>query len=104
AGDDTLSGGLGSDHIFAGPGNDRVEFGAGDGETDYYIATPDSGSDTVYGFEPGTDKLLLGATGQTSAMIGQDAMGNATIDLGNGQTLTLYGVTPADLNTSDVVF
>lgn len=104
AGNDTLSGGQGSDHIFAGAGDDRIEFGAGDGAIDYYIATETSGNDTIFGFEPGTDKLLLGATGLTSANIGVDAMGNATIDLGNGQTLTLYGVGPDNIGASDIEF
>jgi hypothetical protein len=52
---------------------------------------------------------VLGASGigsfaDVQARLGQDAMGNATIDLGNGQTLTLYGVPQSAIDASDFVF
>ena len=108
-GDDVLYGGAGADSVFGGSGNDTVYLGAGDGAQDVYSSTADNGNDVVWGFENGTDLLNLSASGLTTfsdvqSRIGQDADGNATIDLGNGDILTLQGVAQSDLDASDFQF
>ncbi|MEM7567500.1 MAG: hypothetical protein AAF321_09755, partial [Pseudomonadota bacterium] len=108
-GDDVLFGAGGADSIFGGAGNDQVFLGNSDGARDVYASTASNGADIVFGFEDGTDVLDLTASGLTSfgavqPRIGQDAAGNATIDLGNGGLVTLNGITQAQLDASDFQF
>ncbi|MCB8837125.1 calcium-binding protein [Aurantimonas sp. VKM B-3413] len=107
AGSDTIAASDGADDVYAGSGNDLIYLGAGDGAADTYHTTADNGSDTVYGFEHGIDRLDLSASGFTSfrsLVISQDAAGDAVIDLGNGDSLVLGGIAPSTLDAGDFVF
>lgn len=59
-GDDRLVGGFGADLFYGGPGRDRLVSWA-DGQEDVFsYAAASEGGDTIVGFEPGIDKILLG--------------------------------------------
>ncbi|MEM7728198.1 MAG: M10 family metallopeptidase C-terminal domain-containing protein, partial [Pseudomonadota bacterium] len=109
AGNDTLFAAAGADSVFGGAGDDQIYLGNADGARDIVLSTMTNGSDTVFGFENGTDLLNTTASGLTDfaavqGRLGQDAAGNATIDLGNGDMLTLSGVTQAQIDASDFQF
>lgn len=94
AGDDSLNGGAGADSLFGGSGADTFVFNLG------------TGQDTVGDFVSGTDKLNLSAffADFTSVQAAtQDVGGNAVIDLGGGNTVTLTGVTSSQLQSGDVI-
>ncbi|MCB8835978.1 Ig-like domain-containing protein [Aurantimonas sp. VKM B-3413] len=106
-GDDTVFAGSGTDAIFGGSGNDVIYLGTPDGVADVYHASASNGSDVVFGFEHGVDKLDLSASGVasfTDLTIGEDADGNAVISLGQGGSLTLYGVSENAVDSGDFVF
>ncbi len=108
AGADTVFAGTGADTVYGGTGDDVVFLGGTDGAADVYGSVAENGSDVIFGFEDGTDRLDLTASGLTSfadiaARIGQDANGNATIDLGGGDVLTLSGLDPSLLGADDFV-
>ena len=93
-GDDILNGGVGNDVLFGGNGADTFRFDLG------------TGQDAVNDFALGTDKLDLSAffadfTAVQAAT--QDVGGNAVIDLGGGNTVTLTGVTSGQLQSGDVI-
>jgi Ca2+-binding RTX toxin-like protein len=90
AGDDQLSGDLGDDTMTGGPGADRFMFRAG------------SGHDTVADFNPAEGDRIVLPTGTAFNVV--DVGGQAVLDLGGGDQLTLAGVTPASFNSGWVVF
>ena len=109
SGDDTIYAGSGADRIYGGSGNDVIYFGANDGAADVYASVASNGSDTLWGFEDGIDKLNLTASGiasfsDLSGKIADDGAGNVTIDLGGGNVLTLRGVTASQLSAADFEF
>jgi Ca2+-binding RTX toxin-like protein len=95
AGDDILNGGAGADTLLGGSGADKFLFDHG------------TGQDTVGDFVSGTDKLDLSAFGFASFSAVQaathDVGGNAVIDLGGGDSVTLTGVTTSQLQSGDVI-
>lgn len=96
AGNDTINGKGGYDTLFGGIGNDTFVFEHG------------TGIDTVMDFVSGTDKLDLSAIGfvnfaAVQAATHDDAGGNAVIDLGNGESVTLMGVSSSQLQSGDVI-
>jgi Ca2+-binding RTX toxin-like protein len=95
AGDDTLLGGAGNDKLYGGSGADKFVFDHG------------TGQDTVGDFVSGSDKLDLSAFGFASFSDVQaathDVGGNAVIDLGNGDSVTLSGVLTSQLQSGDVI-
>ena len=109
SGDDTVFAGSGADRIYGGTGNDVIYFGTNDGAADVYASVASNGSDTLWGFEDGIDKLNLTASGiasfsDLSGKIADDGAGNVTIDLGGGNILTLRGVTASQLSAADFEF
>ena len=92
-GADTLSGGAGDDLLVGGLGADRYAFGSGDGV------------DTIGGFSAADGDLIavaadVNGTGIATAAdllarLTADANGDAVLDLGSGNTVTLLGVPPA---------
>jgi Ca2+-binding RTX toxin-like protein len=75
AGNDTITGGTGNDVLVGGSGADRLTGGAGidalygngggggDGAIDTFVFTSNWGTDFVFDFERGTDRLDLSALG-----------------------------------------
>jgi Ca2+-binding RTX toxin-like protein len=94
-GDDVLNGGAGADTLFGGNGADKFLFDHG------------TGQDTVADFVSGSDKLDLSAFGFADFTAVQaathDVGGNAVIDLGGGDSVTLTGVTSSQLQSGDVI-
>ena len=88
--------------LFGGAGNDILHGGAG---SDTFVFEGGGGNDVVLDFEAGSDMLQIASdingTGISSA---EDVAARATtvggktvVDLGNGDTLTLVGVSAEDV-------
>ena len=95
SGDDVLQGFAGNDTLGGGGGADRFVFDHG------------TGQDMVGDFVSGTDKLDLSAFGFANFAAVQaathDVGGNAVIDLGGGDSVTLSGFLTAELQSGDVI-
>ena len=107
AGDDQIYGWTGNDTLTDGTGSDYLAGGEG---TDAFIIIADTGSaDSIDGFDVATETIDLSdfpafaEFGDLSSGISQ--VGSDTeIDLGDGQTLILYGVTASALDGDNFVF
>lgn len=101
---DRLAGGNGIDILDGGAGNDKLTGGAG---VDTFVFGTGSGQDIVGDFVSGTDKLNLAAYGFADFAAVQaatsDVGGNAVINLGGGNNVTLNGVLTATLQSGDVI-
>src|SRR5262249_52514226 len=108
--DDTLSGGDGNDIIGGRGGNDLLTSGAGN-DTFVYSRTG-AQHDTVTDFQQGQDLIDVAAVGISSfeavqQLLSTDAEGNAVITTvydGLSSTLTLKGVSAAQLTAADFMF
>jgi Ca2+-binding RTX toxin-like protein len=109
-GNDTISGGNGTDTIVAGAGNDQITTGNG---TDAIIVGDGFGTDTVTDFNGGGGDRLFIEAGINGTDIDSFAEiqaatatvgGSAVITLGSGNTLTLTGVTAAQLRSEWFMF
>jgi len=97
---DTLSGGAGDDVLAGGAGADVFVFDSG------------SGADTIADWEAGDMiQLVSGLNGSgiadfadLSARIGDAASGDAVIDLGGGNSITLVGVPSSSLSADGFLF
>ena len=111
-GDDTLSGGAGADSLYGdagadningGTGNDALRGGAG---RDTFVFTSGFGDDTLHDFTVSFDSIDLSTLGLgtfTDVMsTTADVSGNAVITL-SGNTITLTGVTKAQLQAGDFI-
>ncbi len=93
--------------IFAWSGDDTLTASSGD---DTLVFANKIGTDVVHSFDTARDKIdLIGFAGFSSfadvlAHLSTDASGNAVITLGDGQTITLAGVTAASLSADDFLF
>ncbi|MEM9669167.1 MAG: CHRD domain-containing protein [Pseudomonadota bacterium] len=98
AGDDTISGNAGVNVLNGNGGNDTL---TGEGGADVFIETDGSGADTITDFVVDEDVIDVAGHGLTAAealaLAVDNADGNAFIDFGDGDTLTLTGVAAADL-------
>jgi hypothetical protein len=91
--------------IFAWSGSDTL---TGAGANDLFVFSGPISNDDIYNFNSASDKIdLIGFGGISSFAdlhIVDNSVGEATIDLGNGQTITLHGVNAASLTSSDFLF
>ncbi|WP_441229190.1 T1SS-143 repeat domain-containing protein [Tardiphaga sp. 215_C5_N2_1] len=93
--------------IFAWSGDDTLTASSG---ADTLVFANKIGTDVVHHFDTVHDKIdLIGFAGFSSfadvqAHLGTDAAGNAIITLGDGQTITLNGVSAASLSADDFLF
>jgi Ca2+-binding RTX toxin-like protein len=103
-GANVLTGGSGNDTLMGYGGNDTLFGGAG---ADKFVFAHGTGQDSIGDFVTGTDKIDLTAIGFASYQdvinATHDVGGNAVIDLGNGDQLTLTGVTTAQLHSGDFI-
>ncbi|MEZ5766781.1 MAG: DUF2202 domain-containing protein [Paracoccaceae bacterium] len=119
SGADTLYGGNGRDRLFGGTGKDRLIGEAGDdrlkggAQADDFVFRDGFGNDTVLDFDTGNNRediVLRGVTAITdwddlvAHHLGENAEGDAVIDAGDGNTITLVGVSMADLDQGDFQF
>ena len=117
SGNDTLLGGANNDYLYGGSGKDLLYAAggtnfleAGTGGTAFVLSTADSGNDTIAGFQVGRDQLDLVAannvaltTAQIQALIAgatTDSAGNVVLTLSSTHTVTIDGVSLAQLSTS----
>lgn len=106
AGQDRLFGGRGDDVINGGSGNDWMSGGLGN---DSFVFSNGSGQDKIIGFQSGEDKIdLTGYAGITGfadiADSISDGLFKTTIDLLDGDQITLVGLHGAPLAESDFLF
>ncbi len=101
-GDDQLIGDRGDDTLTGGAGNDTFLYVNGDGADVIADFQPGAGSDDAIRL------LNLGAAFDTFAELlaatSGDGAGNAVIDFGGGDTITLTGVSIAQLHEDDFIF
>ncbi len=117
-GNDIINGGSEGDFLFGGAGQDTINGGTendlmwgdmpgmGDGVEDIFVFEDNWGFDAIYDFELGIDQISMGAvTGLTqfSDLIVFDGGANVTV-VYNGNAITLYGVTLAELNANQADF
>lgn len=101
-GADTLTGAEGVDTLYGGPGNDRLSGGTGE---DTYVFTAGWGNDTIADFAQGEDKLDLSASGLAFGHLTiTDSAGNTVISDGNGNSITLAGISAASVSATDFLF
>jgi Ca2+-binding RTX toxin-like protein len=105
AGDDFLFGEAGADTLIGGAGNDALAGGLG---ANTFVFGAGSGIDQVLDFEPGVDKIAIatGTAGVTSAQgalarLAADVDGTAVLNLGDGNAVTLIGVSAAQITAGD---
>lgn len=116
-GNDTLDGNTGLDSLIGGGGDDILLGGRDDGDVltggagnDVFFATSSMGADIVTDFtktggESDTiDVSDFGFSGFGDLNIADNVDGDAVVDLGGGDTLTIVGVATADLEASDFTF
>jgi hypothetical protein len=93
--------------IFAWSGDDTL---TGSAAADEFVFSQPIGNDVVHSFDASADKIdLIGYNGMSSfadvqAHTADDASGNAVITLGDGQSITLLGVSAASLTAADFLF
>ncbi|MEP3275386.1 MAG: M10 family metallopeptidase [Stappiaceae bacterium] len=110
--DDTLLGGAGNDLLKGGNGDDRLSGGTGDDElvggngSDVFVILQGNGDDIVSDFQIDLDDIDLSDTDFDSFddLDISDNNGNAVLDLGDGNSVTLIDVNAADLSTDDFLF
>jgi serralysin len=98
-----LAGGGGHDVLEGRRGNDTLSGGAGQ---DSFILRPGDGFDLIEDFAPGQDRILLigfGATAPALLSAATITAGGLRLDLGHGDGLLLAGLSPGQLQASDLV-
>lgn len=100
-----VRGGDGDDVMVGGRGNDQL---GGRGGADIFGFFHGSGSDTITDFVSGTDRIDVSKIGfETHQQVldaTTDVGGNAVINLGGGDQVTVRGVTKAQLQSGDFIY
>lgn len=108
-GADYLQGGQGNDTLYGNKGNDTLIGGL---DEDGFVFGPDSGDDTIQDYEGAGDTLgdqilissaVMDSDEEVLAAV-RDVGGNAVIELGDGNDITLEGVDSGSLTGEDFVF
>ena len=109
---DVVYGGAGGDTLYGGQNDDILEGGRGDDALhgnlggDQFVFRTNSGVDVIYDFVAGTDTITVASginglsvaePGDLAGRISSDAQGNAVIDFGNGNVVTIDGLNANDL-------
>jgi len=109
-GDNVLSGGAGNDTITAGRGSDIMIGGSGH---DTFVFNGHGGNDTIVDFTPGEDLIQvryhvngsnIGNAADLAFRTHNDTYGNAVVDLGNHETVTLIGVAASEVQSDPSLF
>lgn len=102
-GRDRLTGGAGNDTLDGGTGDDRMSGGAG---ADEFVYATGGGRDRIADFADDEDVLRIAGRGDDSGTVLSFATDTATgvvFDFGNGDVLTVLGVTRAELRDDLIV-
>lgn len=109
-GDDDFQGGAGDDTLWAGPGDDQLTGGL---DADLFAFVGDTGDDTITDFDPTED--ILDLSGLTSSFADfsalqsassntlQDDLSGLLIDLGEGNSLFLQGLSLTSLSETSLI-
>ncbi|MDJ0862646.1 MAG: calcium-binding protein [Gammaproteobacteria bacterium] len=109
-GADYIHGGSGNDTLYGNKGNDTLIGGLGN---DKFVFGPESGNDRIEGYEGAGnalgDEILISSAIMDSDQevldaVSEDGDGNAVIDLGGGNDITLVGVDSDLLSGQDFGF
>ncbi|WP_010226677.1 beta strand repeat-containing protein, partial [Pseudomonas donghuensis] len=91
--------------IFALSADDNL---TGSSSADLFVFAQPIGNNVIHGFDAAADKIDLigftGVTGYADLSIANDANGDALVNIGSGQTVTLKGVDAADLCEANFQF
>ena len=100
-GADTLTGGAGDDALYGGSDGDTFVFASGCGDDTIHDFVAGSGSDDIIDLNAYTSSL-----GNLSAVLSActTSGSNTVIDLGNGDSVTLVGVSSGNFIASDFDF
>lgn len=100
-GNDTLRGGDGNDTLYGQQGNDALYGGGG---SDTFVFEKGDGVDKIFAFQDNIDTLQIKGHGNKSALLDSitEKGGNVIFDLGGGDTVTVLGMTKAQI-TDDVM-
>jgi len=111
-GDDTLLGGAGKDWLDGGRGADRLV--GGEGADVFHFGPGNIGLDVIADYEVtkgGEDielskELIPGIASfkALQSLISEDAAGNAVINVGMNDRITILGILKSDLSANDFVF
>lgn len=97
-GNDVLQGGAGSDRVTGGQGDDDLYGGAGADEFQFSL---NGGTDFVFDFTDGVDKILVQSDVPTVNLY--DYQGQALLEFGDSLAL-LVGVSTSAIDASDFIF
>ncbi|MDH3740345.1 MAG: M10 family metallopeptidase C-terminal domain-containing protein [Hyphomicrobiales bacterium] len=108
---DTLNGGSHNDRLHGGGGNDRLIGGLGNdtliggGDADTFVFNKSSwGDDVINDFQNGSDKISMRGSGfKAGDLHVVNSNGDAIVDFGNGDTITLLGEA-GNIESSDFIF
>lgn len=120
AGADSLNGGKGKDILKGGNGKDKLKGGAGEdilqGENGNDLIFGNGGADTIIfrkghdkdrikGFQDDIDILKIKGHGSVSDVLADasDSGGNVVFDFGNGDMITVFNISKADLSDDILV-
>lgn len=92
-GGDVLTAGQGNDTLIGGGGHDTFVFGSGGGRN----VVMDFQHGDVLQIQQNINGLHVTSAADLASHIGNDGHGNAVIDLGQGDSVTLIGVKPEEL-------
>ena len=87
--DDTLLGGDGDDYLYGDKNDDILTGGSGN---DIFVFAADSGVDVITDFQIGQDLLHINLDAFTTAADVINAFSGSVLDLGNGNSVTLSGI------------
>lgn len=103
-GGDALRGDAGNDVLYGGQDNDALSGGAGDdmlfgnlGGDSFHYSSVAEGHDTIVGFDPATDWLVMNGVGVTSTVQVGDTV---RMTMTSGTVIDFVGTDPADLTTA----
>ena len=99
AGNDVLSGGAGADRLIGGTGNDTLTGGAG---KDVFVFAPGFGKDIITDFNANKDTVDWSALQAAHIAPVLTASGTGTLVTFGSDTITLLGVTPAELTAHHI--
>ncbi|KAB7609848.1 calcium-binding protein, partial [Amylibacter sp. SFDW26] len=98
---DLLIGDAASNSLDGGAGNDTLNGGSGD---DTFIFESGDGSDTIIGFEDGSDMIHMNGGIEYSDLTISNNSGNTQIDYASGSSIIILGINSSNITEDDFIF